>query len=327
MRTPLLITLVVLVHGLALGTLVCMQGCGTPTTPSGGAYVEPPLAPVMPPPAAPVEPVQPALLRPPAPMQPEGRLSEEAVMGTYEVRSGDALSVIARRHGLTVRELADLNGIKDVNVLRVGQPLKIPGLAGGAAGASKPAAPSASKPSAPPVEGVVQHVVRSGDTLSGLAYRYGVTAASIRDANALSSDVIRISQKLLIPGGKPRAGTSRAAPAASKPAAPKTETPAAAKPETPAAPKTDLPADLKPEPPETPAAPAPAAAEATPAPAAPAPIEGAGQPIPYPVGQGDTLDSIAKSFLVSKEAILRLNNLTDASQIKSGDTIMIPPSE
>lgn len=43
------------------------------------------------------------------------------------------------------------------------------------------------------------HVVRKGDTLSGLAVRYGVSVADIKRSNGLDSDLIRIGQRLRIP--------------------------------------------------------------------------------------------------------------------------------
>jgi N-acetylmuramoyl-L-alanine amidase len=46
-----------------------------------------------------------------------------------------------------------------------------------------------------------QHVVASGDTLNVIAARYGVAAASIRSANRLSDDVVRLGQTLTIPLG------------------------------------------------------------------------------------------------------------------------------
>jgi len=43
------------------------------------------------------------------------------------------------------------------------------------------------------------HIVRRGDTLSGLATRYGTTVASINRINGLKSDLIKIGQSLKIP--------------------------------------------------------------------------------------------------------------------------------
>lgn len=44
----------------------------------------------------------------------------------YIVKKGDTLSIIAKKLNVTVRQLADFNGIKNVNVLSVGQKIKIP---------------------------------------------------------------------------------------------------------------------------------------------------------------------------------------------------------
>lgn len=44
----------------------------------------------------------------------------------YVVKSGDTLSGIANEHGLTSKQLADYNGIADVNSLQIGQTIKIP---------------------------------------------------------------------------------------------------------------------------------------------------------------------------------------------------------
>ncbi|MEV8394843.1 MULTISPECIES: LysM peptidoglycan-binding domain-containing protein [unclassified Streptomyces] len=53
---------------------------------------------------------------------------------TYTVKDGDTLSEIAAAHKTTVKVLADLNGIKDVNKLTAGRKLKLPA---GAASAAK----------------------------------------------------------------------------------------------------------------------------------------------------------------------------------------------
>ena len=48
---------------------------------------------------------------------------------TYTVRSGDTLSEIAQRYGMTTNALASLNGISDPNKIKVGQVLKVSGSA------------------------------------------------------------------------------------------------------------------------------------------------------------------------------------------------------
>ena len=44
----------------------------------------------------------------------------------------------------------------------------------------------------------IYHTVRSGETLYGLARKYGTTVSKIKSANGLKSDLIRIGQKIKI---------------------------------------------------------------------------------------------------------------------------------
>jgi len=45
----------------------------------------------------------------------------------------------------------------------------------------------------------VEHVVESGQTLSAIAVAYKVSASSIKKANSMKSDTLRVGQKLFIP--------------------------------------------------------------------------------------------------------------------------------
>lgn len=63
-----------------------------------------------------------------------GELALDAVQNSYTVKSGDTLSAIAKKHNTTVKQIADLNGIKNANLINVDQKLKLPGKA-----TSKPA--------------------------------------------------------------------------------------------------------------------------------------------------------------------------------------------
>ena len=55
-----------------------------------------------------------------------------------------------------------------------------------------------------PTVGAQTHTITSGDTLSQLAKKYGVTVADIKKANNLKGDKIKIGQKLKIPAPKPK---------------------------------------------------------------------------------------------------------------------------
>jgi LysM repeat protein/GH25 family lysozyme M1 (1,4-beta-N-acetylmuramidase) len=101
---------------------------------------------------------------------------------TYTVKSGDSLSKIAVKYGLTVNTLASINGIKNKNFIRVGQVLKLTGTV---------AQPAASK--------AVYYTVKKGDVVSVIAKRYGSTSAQIKTWNKLNSKyTIYPGQKLRI---------------------------------------------------------------------------------------------------------------------------------
>jgi murein DD-endopeptidase MepM/ murein hydrolase activator NlpD len=64
------------------------------------------------------------------------------------------------------------------------------------------AAPAAAEPRMPaPTSGTRSHVVARGDTLGGIALRYGVSVAALVNANRLANDrvVLRLGQRLVVP--------------------------------------------------------------------------------------------------------------------------------
>ena len=100
---------------------------------------------------------------------------------THRVRSGESLYTIGKRYGVSVDRLKAANGLRR-NTIRVGQDLVIPSV-------SNQKAASESK----------VYRVRSGDTLSEIARRYGTTVSKLRSANGLTSNRLRIGQELKIP--------------------------------------------------------------------------------------------------------------------------------
>lgn len=101
---------------------------------------------------------------------------------THRVRSGESLYTIGKRYGVSVDRIKAANGLRR-NTIRVGQELVIPARSSGDAAVS---------------DGKV-HRVRSGDTLSEIARRYGTTVSKLRSANGLTSNRLRIGQELRIP--------------------------------------------------------------------------------------------------------------------------------
>jgi LysM repeat protein len=64
--------------------------------------------------------------------------------------------------------------------------------------ATPPATPQATPPATPGAS-IQRYKVRSGDTLSEIAARFGVTVKAIKAANSLQGNVIRVGQVLIIP--------------------------------------------------------------------------------------------------------------------------------
>ncbi len=60
----------------------------------------------------------------------------------YKIRRGDALSDIAKKHGITLRQLASFNNIRNANRIRVGQVIRIPVPGGANATQSGPQLPA-----------------------------------------------------------------------------------------------------------------------------------------------------------------------------------------
>ena len=96
--------------------------------------------------------------------QPKVEINTEV---TYIVKSGDTLSGIASKYGTTYQELARINNISNPNLIHPGQVLKI----------------SCSEVS----QDVQIYTVKSGDTLSGIASKYGTTYQELAKKNGISN--------------------------------------------------------------------------------------------------------------------------------------------
>ena len=93
----------------------------------------------------------------------------------YVVQSGDSLYSIAKKYGITARELQEYNNLSST-LLRIGQVLLIPS-----------------------TEGYITYTVKRGDNLYNIAREYNTTVDQIIRLNGLTSNNLRIGQTLLIP--------------------------------------------------------------------------------------------------------------------------------
>ena len=98
----------------------------------------------------------------------------------YVVRRGDSLWSISKKYGINVDELKKLNNLSS-NLLSVGQTLRVRGV---------------------PLTNNEVYIVKSGDTLYGIASRFGVNVDDLRRYNNLSGNVLSIGQQLYIPTGQ-----------------------------------------------------------------------------------------------------------------------------
>lgn len=188
---------------------------------------------------------------------------------SYRVISGDTVSSIAARYGLSTASVLALNGLGWKSLIFPGQILTL----------TKTPAPSpvTAPPAASPPAGTapVEYTIERGDTISAIAARFGVSTQSVLTANGLGwSTIIYPGQKVVIPVSAP-------------PTAPRL---------TPVAEVTPVPA------------PPPAQPRTT----------------SYTITSGDTVTSIAAAFGVSVQAILDSNGLTRSSVIYAGRTLTIP---
>ncbi|MFL5402633.1 MAG: LysM peptidoglycan-binding domain-containing protein [Gemmatimonadales bacterium] len=111
----------------------------------------------------------------------------------HRVRRGETLSEIADEYGVTQRELRGWNGLDSRGRIRAGQRLRV----------VSPDAPRRAVATPSPVErpGARTHVVQRGETLKGLAKRYGVSIQALREANGLSEhETLKAGLALKIPG-------------------------------------------------------------------------------------------------------------------------------
>ena len=120
---------------------------------------------------------------------------------TYVVQRGDTLSAIAARYGTTVKYLAQINGIKNPNLIRVNQVLKVP--CNGANSNDPPNDPPKrvkSNDGAAGKTAAIRYVVKRGDTLKKIARRYHITVRKLRRANRIRYPRrVRPGQVILIP--------------------------------------------------------------------------------------------------------------------------------
>lgn len=105
---------------------------------------------------------------------------------TYKVRSGDTISGIAKKFGLTnISTLISVNDIGNVRQLAAGQKLKIPS-----------------------IDGII-YTVKKGDSLNSITGKYKISLEQLLDVNELTSETLTAGQQLFLPGAAMDASSLR----------------------------------------------------------------------------------------------------------------------
>lgn len=119
---------------------------------------------------------------------------------TYNVRSGDTLSLIAAQFGVSIQSIMDANDLPDP-MIQVGQELIIPEPEIGPTPAASAEVLETPQALTAPEPETSTYVVQEGDSLSEIAGRFNVSLDAIMEANGIANpDSLRQGQTLVIPG-------------------------------------------------------------------------------------------------------------------------------
>lgn len=156
---------------------------------------------------------------------------------THKVKPGESLASIATAYGVTPEEIKKLNSLRR-NAVRTGQILRVntastEGVAEAPdqvnmtpdrsehtweattstpASSKKTAAAQKNQKTQHKAATATSHKLKSGDTLSSISKKYGVSIADIKKANGMTSDRLRAGETLKIPA---KAGSSSSAKSSS----------------------------------------------------------------------------------------------------------------
>jgi LysM repeat protein len=257
----------------------------------------------------------------------QGVLAQAGV--THTVQAGENLFRIAIYYGTTVDAIMSANALSSVYIY-VGQVLTIPN----PVNTTPPTAPLT-----PPPDGAIpgqptpvpepampgldarSYLVQSGDALSTVAARLGVsTWALLQENGLLGWGTLVVGQTLRIPEDSP--GTLASTPT---PEPPRTEP---APPQTEVAPTPDPTPTPEPAPPQTELLPTATSEQSlvtpTPEPVPqPEEAETGGDERTYTVQHGDTLTQIAARFGTTVAHVAQLNRIANPSQIYVGQVLRL----
>ena len=128
--------------------------------------------------------------------------------GSYTVRSGDTLGTIASRHGTSISKLVNLNALEE--------PEPDPHRTGPGDPGWRRSGGEGSSTSETPAGGATGHTVRAGETIGGIAGRYGISQQQLIAANGLTGRIGSTSANTCSSSPRPAAAPPAAARAATR---------------------------------------------------------------------------------------------------------------
>ena len=143
---------------------------------------------------------------------------------TYIVKKGETLRKISKAQGVGMTELCKANNVAKTAQLRTGQKLTIPAKATAVASATTTAPAAIPAAAMTPTTATATttteaagtlYAVKSGDSLWKIANKNGTTVAALKKANNLTSDTLKVGQKLHLPVAATTASGAAAAIGAS----------------------------------------------------------------------------------------------------------------
>lgn len=236
----------------------------------------------------------------------------------YKVVAGDTLTGIATAHGLSVSQLASYNGISTNTQVKTGQRLWL-----------VPGKVSTVKDTAQPTTKISTHTVQSGESLTSVANKYGMSVQDLAALNGLSvTDGILINQKLKV-SGTPKVTTQNTQNNTAKPTTPTTTYKVQSGDTLSMVAKKlgvsnhDI-ANLNGFSANAPLM----AGQTIKVPASSSQVERKlhNQSVKYTVQSGDTLTSVANKYGISVDELANANNMARNAGLIRGKTITIPAS-
>ena len=221
--------------------------------------------------------------------------------GVHTVRAGDSIYKLSRQHGIPVEELLRRNGLEETATLKIGQEIRLGGGSAAVAAAPRKAVVVEESGAEERVGGSKTVVVRSagrseyhtvakGETLASIAEKHNLTLAAVKKANSgMSSGVLKAGQRVYLPGVQ-----ARSVPA-----------PVVREDGRVLAPEPDPLGDVS-----------LAALESS--------LNGERARTGYRVKEGDSIEGIAREFLLTPAELRSLNRMNPMDRVHAGQYLIVP---